>query len=123
MGMGIPEHVHMVLSVTTGRPEAVDTPVGNFLYRHIKKEWFFGYSFVDLSSSQSAFVALPEKALLDLVYVTPRNETREYLQELRLQNLSQLDLGKLQSFAVRSKRPKLKRAVEVIARMLQREID
>ena len=40
---------------------------------------------------QQAFVATPEKALLDLVYLAPEGDTPTYLQELRLQNMAQLD--------------------------------
>ena len=57
----IPEHVPTVTSVTTQRPSRVETPLGRFLFRHIKKSWFRGYRQVDLGSGQKAFVATPEK--------------------------------------------------------------
>jgi predicted transcriptional regulator of viral defense system len=71
----IPEHVPTVTSVTTRRPARVETPLGRFLFRHVKKSWFCGYQQVDLGSGQRAFVATPEKALLDLVYLTPGRTT------------------------------------------------
>ena len=39
--------------------------------------------------------ATPEKALLDLVHLTPGADSPAYLRELRLQNLERLDLGEL----------------------------
>ncbi len=63
---------------------------------------------------QSAFLANPEKCLLDLVYLTPGGDRKEYLRELRLQNLDRLDLQELEQIASASGRPKLIRAAEHI---------
>ena len=48
-------------------------------------ELFFGYDRLEVSPGQQAFVAWPEKALLDLVYLQPGGDSPGYLQELRLQ--------------------------------------
>ena len=87
----IPEYVPSITSVTTGRPETFSTPLGNFIFKHIKKELFFGYQRIELGSGQPAFVARPEKALLDLFYLTPGSDDIHYLRELRLQNAGNLD--------------------------------
>ncbi len=113
----IPEHVPVVTSVTTGRPEEVKTPLGTFLYKHVKKAWFHGYQARDLGNGQTAFVATPEMALLDLLYLTPGGETGAFLRELRLQNLEKLDPDKLRAQAAGSGRPKLKRAVEQVLKL------
>jgi len=91
----IPEYVPSITSVTTGRPETFSTPLGSFIFKHIKKELFFGYQKVELGGGQSAFVARPEKALLDLLYLTPGSDDIRYLKELRLQNARNLDSGLL----------------------------
>jgi hypothetical protein len=57
--------------------------LGQFVFRRVKKSWFQDYSQVDLGFGQSAFVATPEKALLDLVYLTPGADDPDYLAELR----------------------------------------
>ena len=82
----IPETVNSTVSITTGRPERLKTPLGIFEFRHIKSNFLFGYQMTDLGD-QEALVATPEKALLDLVYLQPGGESPKYLQELRLQNL------------------------------------
>lgn len=117
----IPEHVPTVTSVTTQRPARVGTPLGRFLFRHIKRSWFGGYTQVDLGSGQKAFVATPEKALLDLVYLTPGADNCEFLTELRLQNLADLDCDAVVRLARTSKSPKLQRAVKLLERLIEDE--
>lgn len=117
----IPEHVPTVTSVTTQRPARVETPLGRFLFRHIKKNWFKGYRQVDLGSDQKAFVATPEKALLDLVYLTPGADNYDFLVELRLQNLESLDRKTLVHLARMSRSPKLRRAVKLLERLIEEE--
>jgi len=89
--------------------------VGIFQYHHIKKDLFFGYQYMQLGGRQSAYVAAPEKALLDLVYLTPKSAAPEYLRELRLQNLEVLDTSKLRQQAEKSGSLKLVRAADFIS--------
>jgi predicted transcriptional regulator of viral defense system len=117
----IPEHVPTVTSVTTQRPARVETPLGRFLFRHIKRGWFSGYTQVDLGSGQKAFVATPEKALLDLVYLTPGADNYEFLAELRLQNFAGLDSDALVKLARIGESPKLQRAVKLLERLIEEE--
>lgn len=117
----IPEYVPTVVSVTTGRPGQWQTPLGRYDFRHIKSDLFYGYTLIRLTDNQHAFVAQPEKAILDLVHLTPGGDSLEYLQELRLQNLDQLDLQRLQNLADRSELPKLQRAHQTIRALAQQE--
>lgn len=112
----IPEVVPGVTSVTTARPGRWETPLGVYEFRHVKTELFFGYRLIELNSGQRAFVAMPEKALLDLTYLHPGGDSLAYLHELRLQNLERLDLEELQRMAERAGKPKLRR---VAARVLE----
>lgn len=119
----IPEYVAMVTSVTAARPGRRQTPLGVYQFRHVTAELVYGYRLTDVADGQQAFVATPEKALLDLIYLQPGGDERSYLQELRLQNLETLDLGVLQHQAERAGSAKLKRAVTVVARLAQGEAD
>jgi predicted transcriptional regulator of viral defense system len=110
----IPEFVATVTSVTTARPQTYQTPLGRFEFRHVARRLFWGYVEVELLQGQRAFVARPEKALLDLVYLTAGGDRKEFLDELRLQNLDKLSIEALESFADRSGSPKLRRAAAVI---------
>ena len=63
-------------SVTLGRVISITTPGVSPL--------FFRYQLVGLSEGQQAFIATPEKALLDLAHLTPHSDSPNYLAELRL---------------------------------------
>lgn len=117
----IPEASQITQSVTTGRPERLDTPLGGFEFRHIQPALLYGYRMTDLGG-QRALAATPEKALLDLIYLQPGGDSEDYLNELRLQNLEQLDANVLTRLAERSGSSKLRRAVEIILRLAQSEI-
>lgn len=114
----IPEYVPVTLSVTPSRPAQWE---GGYLFRHIAPHLFFGYQSVDLPGDQRAFVATPEKALLDLAHLTPNSDTPEFLNELRLQNLERLNLERLAGFARRAGKPKWKRVTQLIMEQAAQE--
>ena len=116
----IPEYVPSVTSVTTGRPEELVNPLGSFIFRHIKKALFYGYQIVNLGEDQSTFIATPEKALLDLLYLTPGSDNPNYLQELRLQNGQTLNIEILIKLAERSGSRKPLRAVSQCLRCIRK---
>ena len=123
----IPETVQTTLSVTTGRPERWVTPLGIFEFRHIQTNLLGGYRMIDLgpaaaaNTGQQALVATPEKALLDLIYLQPGADAPDYLNELRLQNLEQLNLEALRCQAEAFASPKMLRAIAEITRLAQSE--
>jgi predicted transcriptional regulator of viral defense system len=119
----IPEHVAVVTSVTTKRPGKYENKFGRFSYRHISPPLFFGIEYRLLVDDEYAFVAMPEKALLDLIHFRPQGDSIAYIESLRLQNLEILDLERLHHFAEHAGKPKLKRAVNVIEVIVRREME
>jgi len=117
----IPEYVRRTLSVTSRRPAEWRTPLGDFRFQHIASHLFFGYQQVALPHNQQAFIASPEKALLDLVHLTPAGAERAYFAELRLQNLERLDMERLRALARRAAKPKWLRAVDLAAAFVANE--
>jgi predicted transcriptional regulator of viral defense system len=117
----IPEYTPLVTSVTIGRPGSWRTPLGTYEFRHVKTAWFHGYRRLDVERGQAAFVATPEKALLDLVYLQPGGDAPAYLEALRLQALGRLDLEHLARLARESASPKLQRAARSIATLARAE--
>lgn len=117
----IPEYTPVTVSVTTVRPGAWITPFGEFRFRHLKPDLWFGYQLVSVSADQQAFVAHPEKALLDLLYLTPGADDPLFLQELRLQHLEQLNLEQLHSFAERMGSLKVQRCVQQVNQLADEE--
>jgi predicted transcriptional regulator of viral defense system len=116
----IPDIVHSTISVTTGRSDSLQTPLGNFEFRHIHKEYFRGYRWIDVGGQQ-AFVAIPEKAILDLIYLQPGGEKPEFIAELRLQNLDHLDIQELRKQASLFNKPKIQKSVKVIEMFAKEE--
>jgi predicted transcriptional regulator of viral defense system len=114
----IPEHVPVVTSVGPRRPETVRNPVGTFQFCHFSSGLLFGYSRVEVVPRQFAFVASPEKALLDLVHLTPGADSEDYLRELRLQNPAAIRMSVLNELAHRSGKPKLIRAARRVGPLL-----
>ena len=117
----IPEYVAVTTSVGNVRPHTWRTPLGVFMVRHIKPDLLFGYDYILVAPRQRAFVATPEKALLDLLYLQPNSDDPSYIQELRLQNLDRIDTTRLTSFAERARSPKLRRAIQHIIELAKLE--
>jgi len=112
----IPEYVPVTTSITTGRPEELSTPKGRFQFRHVSAPLFFGFTETEIARDQMALLARPEKALVDLLYLTPHSDRVEYLRELRLEKPRGLDLEGLHAVVERCRSAKIERAV---ARLLE----
>ena len=112
----IPEYVPVVTSVTTGRPEELDTAIGRFIFRHVSSRYFWGFTETVVSPDQPVLMATPQKALIDLLYLTPHSDDEDYLKELRLERPEGFDLETLHSAAERHGSTKIKRAVQRLNR-------
>ncbi len=117
----IPEYTPVTISITTQRPDTWKTFLGRFVFRHVKTSLLFGYTIVDVTASQQAFVAYPEKALLDLVHLTPNGDELLFLEGLRLQNLERLDHERMTHFAERTGSAKLQRAACLLQAMAHKQ--
>jgi predicted transcriptional regulator of viral defense system len=117
----IPEYVPMTTSITSQRPGQWTNAYGTFHYQNVKVGLFFGYERVQLDQTQQAFVATPEKALIDLIHLRPAGDNAQFLHALRLQQLDRLDLARMQEYATRASSPKLLRACETIRTMVSVE--
>jgi hypothetical protein len=108
----IPEFVPVTLSMTTRSTASWDTPLGEFQFHHIVSDQFSGYHVARVMEDQPVYLAAPEKALLDLVHLTPGGDDPGFLASLRLQNLGQMNPASL--FSLAGNRKKLRRAVDHI---------
>jgi len=75
----------------------------------------------DVGEKQHAFIATPEKALLDLVYLEPEGDMLGYLAELMLSNLNRLDWHLLERLARKIEKPKLLRAIKALRELVREE--
>ncbi len=79
----IPEMVFLYTCVTTKKTKQVKTAIGNFDYKSIKENLFFGYKLIQ-KNNLSFKIAEPEKALLDLLYLRSDLGNKEAIYELRI---------------------------------------
>jgi len=96
----IPEAVFTVTSVTTRKTKEFKTPIGNFSYQKIKKESFGGFE-TKKQDEISFNLALPEKALVDFLYLNRNILTgdREQFLSYRFNEDFKFDAKKLLNFA------------------------
>ncbi len=80
----IPEEVFQITSVSTKKTIDFQTPIGNFVYRHLKQSIFFGYKLVEYDKQHNIMIAEPEKALLDYFYLNPRISSGNDFIETRI---------------------------------------
>jgi predicted transcriptional regulator of viral defense system len=115
----IPERVPLVQSVALARPMLLETAVGDFQYRHVKQDWFFGYAETEIESA-SALIALPEKALLDVIYLSSGPFPSDRIDAMRLQNLERLKPARLTRMASGHGK-RMETAAHDLARWIRRE--
>jgi predicted transcriptional regulator of viral defense system len=119
----IPEAVFATTAVTTGRPGPRTTPFGTFVYQHLKADLFWGYRTQAVGGNRTAFVAAPEKALLDLSYLRGRSGEPAFTRELRLQRLDSVDLERLATMAQRFNSRKVERFAGNVAALARAEAE
>ncbi|KAF0135043.1 MAG: hypothetical protein FD145_181 [Candidatus Saganbacteria bacterium] len=118
----IPEGVSVYTCITTKRPGKIISKLGVFDYKHVKASLFWGYTAITVNK-QTAFMALPEKALLDFFYLKGIKISPDYLNEMRLQNLRDIDLDQLLAFAKKFKKPGMLNVAKVIREYVGQEKD
>jgi predicted transcriptional regulator of viral defense system len=109
----IPEGATVLTSVTSMRPGRFLSEIGVFDYRHIKPSLFWGYKSVKLNK-QVGFIAEPEKALLDFFYLKAPLFSEAFVDELRLQNLENINPGRLLSYADKFRKQKIARFTKLV---------
>lgn len=80
----IPEAVMNITSVTTLKTCEFRNNFGTFVYKTVKPSFFFGYKPMIDRERKGFFMATPEKALLDLLYLYPFYRTEQDMLDLRL---------------------------------------
>lgn len=108
----IPEAVTSITSVTTLKTMHFENAFGQYSYQNIKPGIFFGYKPIMLPTNTATFnppqqawlLALPEKALLDLLYLYPFYDSENELEQLRIDEdymTNELNLDRLCDFQKR----------------------
>ena len=127
----IPEAVHTITSVTSGRSRTFTTPFGTFSYRHINLKAFqIGMDRVALDDNRAFLIATPEKALADKITaergtgIRTLSELKVHLEEnMRVDpaELRKMDPGRLTEIAEHLRSRKVKLLSRLVSRLGQSE--
>ena len=79
----IPESVVQITSISTLKTASFKNDFGEFSYKNVKQDLFFGYELKTAHNSKSLQFASPEKAILDLLYLYPFYNSELEMLELR----------------------------------------
>jgi predicted transcriptional regulator of viral defense system len=77
----IPEAVIQISSVTSLKTASFSNAFGEYSYRSVKEELMFGYEHRPVTGSFILLFALPEKAILDLLYLYPFYNSDQEMEE------------------------------------------
>lgn len=89
----IPERVSAITSVSPKKTATFENTLGRFVYQHIKPAGFRCYVLLQDENSFHVFIAEPEKALVDFLYLNSslfKADFHGVFDSLRLQNLASL---------------------------------
>ena len=114
----ISERVPLTTSVGTRRPLFKSTLLGDYRFHNISEGLLFSYALIEVAERQYAYIATPEKALLDLVHLVRAGERLQYLRRLRLCSLDKISAQRLEEIAGKSGSPKISRAVGNIRKLI-----
>jgi len=110
----IPEGVYTLTSVTTRKTNSFNTKIGNFNYRTVKPELFFGYS-IENYDDKHYKIASVEKSILDYLYLNPGYKTKAAFESLRInydEFRNSVDPEKIYSYISIFRQKTLKRRVD-----------
>jgi predicted transcriptional regulator of viral defense system len=119
----IPEKVVELTSITTKKTQSYETHFGRYRFQHVKCEAFNGFVSVKDENAFSFFIAEPEKALLDYLYLNDTCTTAEvFIESLRLQNAEELDLKKIHEYALRFNNTTLMKLSDGLCGLLNKKV-
>lgn len=122
----IPEFVPSTTSVTTRANRTFSNSFGSFYFRHLKQDLFWGYVSVTTQSG-NYFLAEPEKAVLDYLYLNSRMIKNDAdLEEIRInydEFNQRIEKKKIFKYAQAYNNKKLIKTIKKIINMAKQNAD
>ncbi len=119
----IPEHIVDSVSITTRKTASFLVNNRNYKYYSIKKEYFFGYRFLEVNVNgmkRNVLMAEPEKAILDLLYIFNFYKTEQDISDLRLNETilaEEIDWTKMNNYLKRFHVKELNKKIDIIKKI------
>lgn len=112
----IPEKVVDVTCITTKKTAVFENMLGKFIYQHLKTICFTGFYELKDETGLPYYIAVPEKAVVDFVYLNQECFKESYFQTLlesfRFQNINTLNANELIRYANLFTSKKMKNIIE-----------
>jgi len=122
----IPEKVSDVTSVTTRKTMVIKNDLGIFSYQHIKPDAFRGFKLLKEDSGLTVFIAEPEKAVVDFLYLNlskiPIDNIAIFKDSYRFQNLEQLKMDRIIELSKLFNNPKLMKVAANFCDFIKEEV-
>jgi len=119
----IPEKVVDITSVTTRKTMSIKNDLGVFIYQHIKPSAFRGFNALKEDYGFTVFIAEPEKAVVDFLYLNlgkiPADNTAIFRESYRFQNLERLSRARIMELSKLFNNPKLMKVAENFSNLLK----
>ncbi|MBN1404893.1 MAG: hypothetical protein JW946_00045 [Candidatus Omnitrophica bacterium] len=121
----IPERTNDLTSITTKKTFSITNPAGTFNYQHIKPAAFRGFKVLKDEAGLSFFIAEPEKAIVDFLYLNLRKlntcDEKVFEGSYRLQNTEILNRKKIAFYAGLFNNDKLKNIACMLCKFIYKE--
>jgi len=121
----IPERVYSITSVSSKKTSEFSNQEGNFSYKHVKTEVFSDFVSIKDSYGNNFFIATPEKALLDFLYLKVRYvkniEADIFDVSYRMQHLENIDCDKLRAISKKFKQKKMSWLTDMLIDYIEQE--
>ena len=119
----IPEKVEDITSITTKKTTLFQNTFGTFRYQHINIPAFIGFREVKDEANFPFFIAEPEKAIVDFLYLHlssfQRDDKNIFSLSYRFQNVSELNKKRLKDFARVFKNRKLLKVINLFCEFIE----
>lgn len=116
----IPERVADITCVTSKKTARFRNVLGTFIYQHIKEECFTGFRELKDEAGLIYFMAVPEKAVVDFLYLNQNrfkaDHDKELFDSFRFQNVERLNKRKMFQYVKLFKNRKLDRLIKTLWR-------
>ena len=120
----IPERAADLTSVTTRKTMVIKNKLGRFVYQHIKPEAFRGFKSLKDSAGFTFFIAEPEKAMVDFLYLNlkriPAPAKDIFEESFRFQNMESLKTRRIIALAKLFNNRKLMRAAADLCALIKK---